>query len=53
MNYIDRVFQLLYSSESIPYLPLVISQVNSGNYAALDDLESGGPPRRRLSSGTR
>ncbi len=45
-DYIDRVFQLLYSSESIPYLPLVISQVNSGNYAALDDLESGGPPEQ-------
>ncbi len=40
-EYIDRVFQVLYSSESIPYLPLVISEVANGNYAALDDLESG------------
>ena len=38
---IDRVFQLLYSSESIPYLPRVISEAANGNYAALDDLESG------------
>ncbi len=38
---IDRVFQLLYSSESIPFLPWVIDQIAGGNYAALDDLESG------------
>ncbi len=35
------MFQLLYSTESIPYLPQVISEVANGNYAALDDLESG------------
>ena len=40
-DYIDRVFQVLYSTESIPYLPRVISEVANGNYAALDDLESG------------
>ena len=40
-SFIDRVFQLLYSTESIPYLPLVISEVAYGNYTALDDLESG------------
>ncbi len=40
-TFIDRVFQLLYSTESIPYLPQVISEVANGNYAALDDLESG------------
>lgn len=38
---IERVFQLLYSTESIPYLPWVIDEVANGNYAALDDLESG------------
>jgi pimeloyl-ACP methyl ester carboxylesterase len=38
---IDRVFQVLYSSENIPFLPWVIYQVADGNYAALDDLESG------------
>lgn len=38
---IDRVFQLLYSTQSIPYLPWVLSEVAAGNYAALDDLESG------------
>ncbi len=40
-EFIDRVFQLLYSSASIPYLPSVITEVANGNYAALDDLESG------------
>lgn len=40
-EYIDRIFQLLYSTESIPYLPAVITEVANGNYAALDDLESG------------
>lgn len=38
---IERVFQLLYSTESIPYLPWVINEVASGNYVALDNLESG------------
>lgn len=38
---IDRLFQLLYSTESIPYLPWVISEVANGNYNALNDLESG------------
>lgn len=41
-QYIDRVFQLLYSTESIPYLPWVMEEVANGNYIALDDLESGG-----------
>jgi pimeloyl-ACP methyl ester carboxylesterase len=40
-EYIDRIFQVLYSSESIPYLPEVMTEVANGNYAALDDLESG------------
>jgi pimeloyl-ACP methyl ester carboxylesterase len=40
-NLIDRVFQVMYSSESIPYVPFVLSEVAAGNYAALDDLESG------------
>ncbi len=40
-DFINRVFQVLYSTESIPYLPGVISEVANGNYAALDDLESG------------
>jgi pimeloyl-ACP methyl ester carboxylesterase len=40
-DFIDRLFQILYSSESIPYVPYVISEVANGNYAALDDLESG------------
>lgn len=39
--YIDRVFQLLYSSESIPFLPWMMAEVAAGNYNALDDLESG------------
>ena len=34
-DYIDRVFQLVYSTESIPYLPLVITEVANGNYAAI------------------
>ncbi len=38
---IDRVFQLLYSSESIPFLPWVMTEVAAGNYTALNDLESG------------
>ncbi len=40
-EFIDRVFQVLYSTANIPYLPGVISEVANGNYAALDDLESG------------
>ncbi len=40
-DFIDRVFQVLYSTESIPHLPMVINEVANGNYAALDDLESG------------
>lgn len=40
---IDRVFQIMYSSESIPALPMTLSEVANGNYAALDDLEAGGP----------
>lgn len=39
---INRIFQIMYSSESIPFIPLVISQIAEGNYLALDDLESGG-----------
>lgn len=38
---INRVFQLLYSSESIPFLPWVMSELAAGNYVALNDLESG------------
>lgn len=38
---IDRVFQLLYSSETIPYLPQTIYAIADGDYAALDALESG------------
>jgi pimeloyl-ACP methyl ester carboxylesterase len=38
---IDRLFQLMYSTESIPYLPWMIYEVANGNYNALDDLESG------------
>lgn len=38
---IDRVFQLLYATESIPFLPWVITEVGAGNYAALDELETG------------
>ncbi|MFN8420464.1 MAG: alpha/beta hydrolase [Anaerolineae bacterium] len=38
---IERIIQVLYSSESIPYLPRVINEVANGNYAALDELESG------------
>ncbi len=45
-RFIDRVFQLLYSTESIPYLPMVITEVANGNYVALDDLEAGGPTAR-------
>lgn len=40
-DFINRIFQILYSSESIPYIPLVITEVANGNYAALDDLETG------------
>ncbi|MEO8607155.1 MAG: alpha/beta fold hydrolase [Chloroflexota bacterium] len=40
-EYIDRIFQVLYSSESIPYIPQMMTEVANGNYAALDDLESG------------
>ncbi len=42
-EYIDRIFQLLYSSESIPSIPKVMTEVADGNYTALDDLESGAP----------
>lgn len=38
---IDRLFQLMYSTESIPYLPWMIYEVANGNTNALDDLESG------------
>lgn len=38
---IDRLFQLMYSTESIPYLPWMIYEVANGNFNALDDLESG------------
>jgi len=38
---IDRVFQIMYVSTSIPGLPYALSEVANGNYAALDDLESG------------
>ncbi len=37
---INRIFVLLYDSESIPYLPYVIHQVTEGNYATLDELEN-------------
>lgn len=40
-EFIDRLFQVLYSSESIPYIPQIIAEAANGNYAALDDLESG------------
>jgi pimeloyl-ACP methyl ester carboxylesterase len=40
-DFIDRVFQIMYSSASIPFLPMAISEAVNGNYAALDDLESG------------
>lgn len=46
---IDRVFQLLYSTESIPYLPWIIREVSNGNFAALDDVESGAMLRYRQS----
>ncbi|MCC6615112.1 MAG: alpha/beta fold hydrolase [Anaerolineae bacterium] len=38
---IDRLFQLMYSTDSIPYLPWMIYEVADGNYTALDDLETG------------
>lgn len=38
---IDRFFQLMYSTENIPYLPWLIYEIASENYSALDDLESG------------
>ena len=38
---IERVFQILYVSSSIPGLPMAISEVANGNYVALDDLEAG------------
>ncbi|MBL8164130.1 MAG: alpha/beta hydrolase [Anaerolineae bacterium] len=38
---INRLFQLMYSTESIPYLPWMIYEVANGNFNALDDLESG------------
>ncbi|MBI1282564.1 MAG: alpha/beta fold hydrolase [Anaerolineaceae bacterium] len=50
-DFIDRLFQVMYSSENIPAIPMVISEVANGNYTALDDLESGQsgePDRRRL-----
>ena len=40
-EFIDRIFQLLYSTESIPFLPWVIHEVSAENYVALDELESG------------
>lgn len=38
---IDRVFQVMYVSSSIPALPQVITEVANGNYEALDSLEAG------------
>ncbi len=48
-EYIDRLFQVLYVSTSIPSIPMVITEVANGNYAALDTLEAGdaGEPARR------
>ncbi|MEZ4667916.1 MAG: alpha/beta fold hydrolase [Anaerolineae bacterium] len=40
---IDRLFQVMYSSDSIPLVPWVINEVANGNYEALDNLESGNP----------
>ncbi|MEP6985919.1 MAG: alpha/beta fold hydrolase [Chloroflexota bacterium] len=40
-EFIDRVFQVLYVTNSIPYLPQVITEVAAGDYAALDKLEAG------------
>ena len=46
---IDRVFQIMYVSASIPSLPMTITEVANGNFNALDDLEAGdsGAPARR------
>lgn len=41
---IDRLFGVMYSTESIPYIPWAISEIANGNYAALDDLEYGEMP---------
>ncbi len=38
---VTRIFQLLYSSEDIPYLPWLMNELTYENYAALDDFESG------------
>lgn len=38
---IDRLFQLMYSTDNIPLLPWVMNEITNENYAALDDLESG------------
>ncbi len=48
---IDRLFQILYVSTSIPSIPMVITEVANGNYEALDTLEAGdaGEPARRQS----
>lgn len=40
-DFIDRLFQMLYSSTSIPYFPWVITEVANGNYMALDEAEAG------------
>lgn len=39
---VDRLFQAMYSSTSIPAIPMTIYEVANGNYTALDDLEAGG-----------
>jgi len=45
---IDRLFQVLYSSESIPSVPWVINEIANGNYIALDELESGSTGMEKL-----
>lgn len=40
-EFIDRIFQVMYSTSSIPAIPSVISEVANENYAALDELEAG------------
>jgi pimeloyl-ACP methyl ester carboxylesterase len=37
----DSVFQALYATDRIPYLPYVIYEVYQGNYAVVSDLDSG------------
>lgn len=43
-DWIDRVFQVMYDTASLPYLPQVIYEVANGNYKALDQLEAGETP---------